>query len=45
LIRLGRGGSLEQAEHTEAHEGGEPAEKEVPHQSGRLIFNPMRSGK
>jgi hypothetical protein len=31
LIRLGRGGSLGQAEHTEAHEGGEPAEQEVPH--------------
>src|SRR5580704_12078373 len=44
LIRLGRGGSLGQAEHTDAHEGGEPAEQEVPHQS-EPHFNLMRSGK
>ena len=42
LIRLGRGGSLGQAEHTEAHEGGEPAEQEVPHQSGIFSINLIR---
>jgi hypothetical protein len=38
LIRLARGGSLGRAEYTEAHEGGETAEQEIPHQSGMLIL-------
>ena len=45
LIRLGHGGSLAHAEHTEAHESGEPAKQEVPHKSGKLIFNLVRLGK
>jgi hypothetical protein len=38
LIRLECGGSLGQAENTEAPEGGERTEQEVPHQSGRLFL-------
>ena len=36
LIRLRCGGSLGEAENTEAREGGQRAEQEVPHQSERL---------